>query len=198
VKNYQASLLDETTPGVFVQTLSNIGGVRTRGVETEINAKPTDWLGFDFNASYNNAVYTSYTNAPCSAESALSGAVVCNLTGQTVVGAPKWVVNPDVSLNHPFGAGVTGYALAGYAWRSAFFGTADNSEYGVIKAYGLANFRVGVRGDLRSSRWDVSVWADNAFNKRYLVGGVSGASFGAYSLFPGNPRFFGATFRVEF
>jgi outer membrane receptor protein involved in Fe transport len=39
-----------------VQELSNIGGVRTSGVETELTAKPVDWFGFDLNASYNDAV----------------------------------------------------------------------------------------------------------------------------------------------
>jgi iron complex outermembrane receptor protein len=198
VKNYQATQLEQTTPGVFVQTLANIGGVRTRGVETEFTAKPTDWLAFDLNASYNDAVYTSYANAPCSIEATLAGNVSCNLTGEQVVGAPKWVVNPDLNLSHDLGRGLSGYALAGYSWRSSFFGTADNSEYGVVKAYGLLNLRVGLRGDFGSKKWDVSVWANNALDKRYLVGGVSGPTFGAYSLFPGNPRFWGATARVEF
>jgi iron complex outermembrane recepter protein len=198
VKNYQATQLDETTPGVFVQTLSNIGGVRTRGVETEVTAKPVDWFAFDLNASYNDAVYTSYANAPCSAESTLTGQVTCNLTGEQVVGAPRWVVNPDVSVNHSVGGGVNGYALAGYSWRSSFFGTSDNSEYGLVKAYGLVNLRLGVRGDLGSKKLDFSLWANNALDKRYLVGGLSGATFRAYSLFPGTPRFWGATVRVEF
>jgi iron complex outermembrane recepter protein len=198
VKDYQATQLDETTPGVFVQTLSNIGGVRTRGVETEVTAKPVDWFAFDLNASYNDAVYTSYSNAPCSVESTLAGQITCNLTGEQVVGAPKWVVNPDISVNHSLGGGVNGYALAGYSWRSSFFGTSDNSDYGRVNAYGLVNLRLGVRGDLGSNKWDFSLWANNALDKRYLVGGLSGATFRAYSLFPGTPRFWGATVRVEF
>jgi iron complex outermembrane receptor protein len=198
VKDYQATQLEQTTPGVLVQALSNIGGVRTRGVETEVTAKPVDWFAFDLNASYNDAVYTSYANAPCSAESALAGQISCNLTGEQVVGAPKWVVNPDISANHSLGGGVNGYALAGYSWRSSFFGTSDNSEYGRVNAYGLVNLRLGVRGDFGSNKWDFSLWANNALDKRYLVGGLSGATFRAYSLFPGTPRFWGATVRVEF
>ena len=199
VKDYQATQLEQTTPGVFVQTLSNIGGVRTRGVETEFTAKPVDWLAFDLNASYNDAVYTSYANAPCSIEATLAKEVTCNLTGQQVVGAPRWVVNPDLNLSRDLGGGLSGYALAGYSWRSSFFGTPDNSEYGLVKAYGLLNLRLGLRGELGSkAKWDASVWADNALDRRYLVGGVTGPTFGAYSLFPGNPRFWGATARVEF
>jgi iron complex outermembrane receptor protein len=198
VTDYQATQLEQTTPGVFVQTLSNIGGVRTRGFETEVTAKPIDWFAFDLNASYNDAVYTSYANAPCSVESSIAGKTICDLTGQQVVGAPKWVVNPDISVDYALGAGLKGYALAGYSWRSSFFGTSDNSEYGRVNAYGLVNLRAGVRGDLGSNKWDLSVWANNALDKRYLVGGLSGATFRAYSLFPGTPRFWGATFRVEF
>jgi len=198
VKDYQATQLEQSSPGVFVQTLTNIGGVRTRGVETEFTTKPFDWLSFDLNASYNDAIYTSYANAPCSIESTLAGLVTCNLTGQQVVGAPRWVVNPDLKLSHDLGAGIAGYALAGYSWRSSFFGTPDNSEYAVVKSYGLLNVRVGLRGDLGSrAKWDLSAWADNALDKRYLVGGITAPTFGAYSLFPGNPRFWGATFRVE-
>jgi iron complex outermembrane receptor protein len=199
VTDYQATQLEQTLPGVYVQTLSNIGKVRTRGVETEVTAKLVDWLSFDLNASYNEAVYTSYANAPCSVESAIAGKTTCDLTGQQVVGAPKWVVNPDVSVNHSIGGGVSGYALAGYSWRSSFFGTADNSDYGLVHAYGLLNLRIGVRGDLGSNKWDFSLWANNTTDKRYFVGGLGGAgTFRSYSLFPGTPRFWGATIRVEF
>jgi len=76
----------------------------------------------------------------------------CDLTGQQVVGAPKWVVNPDISVNHSVGAGLNRYALAGYAWRSSFFGTSDNSEYALVKAYGLVNLRLGcARSRIRKS-----------------------------------------------
>jgi iron complex outermembrane recepter protein len=199
VKNYQATQLEQSSPGVIVQTLTNVGGVRTRGVETEFTTKPLNWLSFDLNASYNDAVYTSYANAPCSIESTLAGQVMCNLTGEQVVGAPRWVVNPDLDFNHNLGGGITGYALGGYSWRSSFFGTPDDSEYGRVNSYGLMNARVGLRGSLGPrTKWDVAAWANNALDKRYLVGGITGQTFGAYSLYPGNPRFWGVTARVEF
>jgi iron complex outermembrane receptor protein len=131
-------------------------------------------------------------------EATLAGLVTCNLTGQQVVGAPRWVVNPDINVSQPVGAGVSAYGLAGYSWRSSFFGTSDNSKYGIVDEYGLLNLRLGLRGDLGSNKWDFALWANNALDKRYLVGGLAGASFRAYSLYPGAPRFWGATLRVEF
>ncbi len=199
VKNYQATQVAQTSPGVLVQTLTNIGGVRTRGVEAEFAAKALGWLSFDLNASYNDAVYTSYANAPCSIESTLAGEVTCNLTGQQVVGAPRWVVNPYLSLSHDLGGGITGYGLVGYSWRSSYFGTPDNSEYGVVNSYGLLNLRVGLSGDLGPRvKWDLSAWANNALDKRYLTGAIIAPTFGAYSLLPGDPRFWGATARLRF
>ena len=68
----------------------------------------------------------------------------------------------------------------------SFLGTPDDSDYGRVNSYGLLNARMGLRGALGSSaNWDVSAWANNALDKRYLAGGITGPTFGAYSLFPG-------------
>jgi iron complex outermembrane receptor protein len=123
------------------------------------------------------------------------------LTGHQVVGAPKWIANPNIAVANKITDDLDAYALAGYAWRSSFFGTPDDSKFARVNAYGLVNLRAGLRGGFGRSTWDFSVWADNLLDKRYVVGGVSGASgptFGAYSLVPGTPRFWGVTIRMEF
>jgi iron complex outermembrane recepter protein len=201
VTNYQATQIEQPMPGVFVQTLSNIGSIRTRGVEAEISSKLPEWLTFQLTASYNDAIYTSYWNAPCSIEASAAGKLTCNLTGQPVVGAPKWIANPSVTATRSMPGGLSAYALAEYAWRSSSFGTPDDSQFARVNAYGLANLRAGVRGHLGRNAWDFSMWTDNALDKHYVVGGVSGASgptFGAYWLVPGPPRFWGASLRLEF
>jgi iron complex outermembrane recepter protein len=199
VKNYQATLIEQPLPGVFAQTLANIGSIRTRGIETEMSSKLPEWLTLRLTASYNEAVYTSYFNAPCAAESV--GELTCNLTGHQVVGAPKWIANPSISPTDKISSDLDAYALAEYSWRSSFFGTPDDSEFARVNAYGLVNLRAGLRGNGGRSAWDFSLWADNVLDKHYIVGGVSGVSgptFGAYWLVPGTPRFWGATIRLEF
>jgi iron complex outermembrane receptor protein len=198
VKDYQATRLEQSTLGLFVQTLSNIGGVRTRGVEAELTAKPLDGIAFDLNASYDDAVYASYVNAPCSVESARASMITCNLTGQSLVGAPRWIVNPDIYASRALGGTVRAYSLLGYAWRSDYFGTPDNSRYGKVPGYGLLNLRLGLRGQVAANPWEFALWASNALDRRYLVGGLGAATFGVYSLYPGPPRFWGATLRMEF
>jgi outer membrane receptor protein involved in Fe transport/transketolase N-terminal domain/subunit len=200
VRNYQATQIEQPLPGVLVQTLANIGSIRTRGIETEMSSKLPEWLTFRLTASYNDAIYTSYFDAPCAVESV--GGLICNLTGRQVVGAPKWIANPSVNAAHNIAGDLDAYTLTEYAWRSSFFGTPDDSQLARVNAYGLVNLRAGLRGHLGRSAWDFSVWSNNVLDKHYVVGGVSGASgptFGAYWLVPGTPRFWGgATIRLEF
>ena len=105
VKDYQATQLIETSPGVFVQNLSNIGKVRSKGLETEIQAIPIEGFRLSLNASYNDAVYRSYANAPCSAESLAAGLRVCDLTvgqsRQAIQGFEPRVCDPAGALRRP-------------------------------------------------------------------------------------------------
>jgi iron complex outermembrane recepter protein len=67
--DYQATLLVQPSTGdSFQQILSNIGAVRTQGVEAEIAASTDAGVAFNLAASYNDAIYLTYPNAPCSAE----------------------------------------------------------------------------------------------------------------------------------
>ena len=204
VKDYQATLLEPVgNTNTFVQVLTNIGKVRTRGVESEFAAVPVDDLNLRLTASYNNATYLSYDNAPCPAEvlaptNASQGAIICNLTGKPLVGAPRWILNPGVSWSHHSFAGLTGTAEADYSWRSEQFGSADDSQYALIHSYGVLNVRYGLSGALGGDRtWTVSLWSNNVLDKHYVTGGLTvSSSLYDYYLYPGLPRTYGLTLRV--
>ena len=199
VTDYQATQLEESSPGVFVQTLTNIGKVRSKGLELEVQAVPVAGLHLSLSSSYNDATYISYSNAPCSAEALAAGGKVCDLTGSQVVGAPKWIVGPGVEFDHPIGGGLEGFVGADYSWRASFFGSADNSELARVQAYGLLNLRAGFNGEWRGNKWSVWAWANNATDKIYTMGGLSAATATLqYAEFPGQPRTVGATVRLEF
>jgi iron complex outermembrane receptor protein len=205
VKNYQATLLEPVgNTNTYVQVLTNIGEVRTRGVESEISAVPIDDLTFRLSASYDNAVYLSYVNAPCSAEilaptNAAQGSIICNLSGKPLVGAPTWILNPGVSWSHHLFAGVTGDAEADYSWRSKQFGSADDSQFAQIGSFGVLNVHYGLSGAFDTDKsWDVTLWSNNVLDKHYFTGGLTVAnSLYNYSLYPGLPRTYGLTVRVK-
>jgi len=195
VDDYQATRLGLFSgTGVSTQILSNIGSVRTRGVELEFAAVPIDSLSLSLTASYNDAIYTDYQNAPCAAEK--PPAPFCDLTGERVYLTPKWIVNPSVSFDHTFDR-VTLYTNVAYSWRSDFYGSADSSELAKLDAYGLLNARIGVRGQLHNVDWSAALWANNALDDTYFLS-LSRGAYGEYAGQRGLPRSFGLTLRVDF
>ena len=205
VRDYQSTLLVQPNSSTsFIQVESNIGKVRTRGVEADVSAVPITGVKLRLATSLNDARYISYTGAPCSAEqlapSLPPSAKTCSLTGRPVVGAPRWVVNPSAGYEHPLPGGLSAEALASYSWRSWFYGSADDSRYGRVPSYGLLDVRFILHGgDDGASPWSLSVWSNNALGKRYVIGGltVSSALY-SYSETPGWPRTFGVTANVSF
>lgn len=194
IRDYQATYF-ETPPGgtSTVQVLTNVGRVRTQGFEVEAAARPVAGLTLNATGSYNDAYYASYPSGPCPVE---SSAAACNLTGRPVAGAPRWIANLGGLYERPVLDGVTGYLGADYSWRSSYYGYLDDSRYDKTGDYGIVNLRLGVRRD--TGAWDVTLWAKNLGDKRYVASYLSYGSLipGAYIPFFGDPRTYGITFRT--
>ncbi|MGA2950890.1 MAG: TonB-dependent receptor [Caulobacteraceae bacterium] len=176
--------------------LANVGDIRARGVEADVTWDVTHGLTLSANGSYNDAVYTSYTNAPCP----VGGAAVCNLTGAPVYEAPRWIANAQAAYHFRLSDRVEPYVLAQYAFRSSADGTVDDGPLTRIPAYSLVNARLGA--SLADGRYDVSLWVQNAFNTHYFenlgTDSIPGAGTFAIGGQPGTPRTWGATVRATF
>lgn len=176
--------------------LANVGDVRSRGVEAEGSIQATRNLTLGANGSFNDAIYTSYPNAPCPV--GVTG--ICNLTGRPLFQAPKWVANATIDYHPRLAGKVQPYALAQFSYRSSTYGTADDGPYSRIDPYSLFNFRLGA--SLAGGRYDVSLWINNAFDKKYFqnlsTSAIVGASPFAFAGQLGTPRTVGATLRATF
>ena len=176
--------------------LANVGDVRSRGAEFDGVFKPDAHLTVSASGAFNEAVYASYPNGPCPV--GVSG--VCNLTGSPLYEAPKWTANASVDYRFSPVRGAAPYVLAQYAYRSSAYGTVDDGPYGVIPAYGLANFRLGAT--FADGRYDLSAWVNNAFGARYFqnlaTNSIVGAASFAFAGQPGVPRTAGVTLRASF
>uniref|UniRef100_UPI0013CDFEE9 TonB-dependent receptor n=2 Tax=Pseudomonas TaxID=286 RepID=UPI0013CDFEE9 len=172
IHGYQATTLYQA-PGStqLVQVLANAGSVRSRGLEFEATALPLRGLTLNFNGSYNDVTYLSFKDAPCPAEvSTRPGAPSsCDLTGQRVVGASKWIANLNGEYQWRLDDRFQPYVSASYAYRSAAEGTLDNSDLSKIDGYALVNLAAGLRSDLGDGQLDTSVWLKNAFDKDYYL-----------------------------
>ncbi|HBP1362536.1 TPA: TonB-dependent receptor [Pseudomonas aeruginosa] len=200
IHGYQATTLYQA-PGStqLVQVLANAGSVRSRGLEFEATALPLRGLILNFNGSYNDVTYLSFKDAPCPAEvSTRPGAPSsCDLTGQRVVGASKWIANLNGEYQWRLDDRFQPYVSASYAYRSAAEGTLDNSDLSKIDGYALVNLTAGLRSDLGDGQLDTSVWLKNAFDKDYYLSAFASIN-GSYTASVGQPRTLGVSLRYDF
>jgi len=193
VSNYQTNAVFLVN-GSAKQALANAGGLRSQGVEYDAAFQVTPEFQLRSSGAYTETVYTNYGNAPCAPEATAAGVAVCSLTGRSVANTPRWVVNLAADFTHQLTDGVTGYLTADYSYRSAQNLLTDDSAGGRINGYGVVDLRTGVR--FGGGRYDLSLWAQNLFNKDYLTNIQENE--GGYYGYTGAPRTIGGTLRAEF
>ncbi|MDP3549930.1 MAG: TonB-dependent receptor [Novosphingobium sp.] len=193
--------------------LNNVGKLRTRGVEVELQTKPTRALSFDFAATYLDAKVKEYPFANCyTGQTAAQGcfdvdgtgpgtATAQNLAGRPLANAPKLMFNTsamyDIFMDAmPFDAFVT----VDYRYQSKVnFDLAQNPLY-VEKAYGVLNGSIGIRQ--REDAYRVTLFVNNLFDKNFAsnVGGLVGgpASAANQVLSRNSRRYFGIRANYNF
>ncbi|PKQ01090.1 MAG: TonB-dependent receptor [Alphaproteobacteria bacterium HGW-Alphaproteobacteria-13] len=198
VKNYQAAVSEQIgTTSSFVRYISNIPGVRSRGLEADLSVAPTPWLRFTASAAYNDAVYQRYTNAQVAPENR-NVTQVQDLSGVQLANAPKFIYYLAADLKQPVSLFTPDDELYGridWSHRSSNDTSGSNSIYTQIPGYGVANARIGLRLD--DERYDLSLWVNNAFDKQYFTA-LSASNIGEITANLGDPRTVGGTLRVRF
>jgi iron complex outermembrane recepter protein len=181
----------------FRQYIANIGKVRSRGAEADLNVQASDNFSFFASAAYTDAKYVDYTNAPQATERLNLGAVQ-DLSGEPLPGVPKFSYSLGAQGYAPIGdfddRGLELYAYADWSHRSSFNTSSSNSAWAQVPGYGVANARIGIRTD--DGLFDVSVWAKNLFDKEYFTT-LSGANTGAVTGQLGDPQTYGITVRTK-
>jgi iron complex outermembrane receptor protein len=204
IDGYQANEVvpDPTSATGYSNDLTNVGSIRTQGLEWDFRELVARGLNLNFNGSYDDAYYTSFANAPCPAEIIDAGhaPATCNLTGHPIVGAPRWTLNPGASYDWNTASGLKEYVSGTYSWRSWSEGTIDDSKYSQIPAYGVLNLSTGWKTPRTTAGgWEASLWVRNAFDKRYFTGVFqSPLAADAYTAAVGLPRTIGATVKFDF
>jgi iron complex outermembrane receptor protein len=192
VRGYQNNAYD---PASSTSYITNAGDVRSRGAELETTFLLARGFSVGANGAFNDVKYLKYSNAPCPPEIA---ATSCNLSGRhALVNAPRWTGSLNAQYARAVAEQVEGYFSANYAYRSGVYGTLDASEYSRIPAYSLTNLSAGVRLKAGGAKWDISLWAKNAFDKHYYTS-TWNTTFGAYNAIIGTPRTVGLTARADF
>lgn len=188
-KNYQSTIYDPIRTTTYV---SNVGRVRSRGVEIEGGLNPIEGLTTYGAFTYLDAKYLSFKASTCPIEIL---APSCDLSNRRLPGAPKWSAAFGGEYSHSAGGNVETYAGLDYSYRSGIFFASNLSKFSTIPGYSLVNARIGAR---IGTRYDLSIWARNLFDKNYLVSRQPAAfNTGLVSGLVGDPRVIGATVRVR-
>ncbi|CAN5375953.1 TonB-dependent receptor [soil metagenome] len=203
-QNYQANqnvLVTTSTGPILRQYITNVGSVRTQGVEVDARATPFAGLSLTAAATYNDAKFRSYVNGQCPyLEVTVANGGLCDLSGRRLTGVSKFVYNLsaqyEFAVGNVLGADTVAYFGGDYNHRTASFGTLNDDPFGIVPAYGVANGYFGFRD--AGGKWDLKIWGKNLFNKLYYTNAaVDQATTYSYGGVLGDPRFFGATLRVK-
>ncbi len=197
----QSLLVDTPTGPILRQYLTNVGDVRSQGIEVDLRARPVEGLWVTGGFTFNDARFTSYHNAQCaySQVTAQNGGV-CDLTGHHLAGVSKYVYTVAAEYAYPVGTlfGLKSLAYVGGNWtqRSHYYGALNDDPYSRVPGYGLASASIGLRD--AGDRWDLKFWGQNLFNTLYYVNGsVDSAITYTYRGSLGDPRFYGTTLRIN-
>jgi iron complex outermembrane receptor protein len=194
VYDYQANV---SVPGgaSFVQYIDNIPQVRSKGVEADLTYAPSEWVSLSASGAYTDTRYVSYANAPNAPENNPAASPVQNLSGQRLPGVSKFAWSVAADLARPINYGLVAYLHGDWLHRSSFNSSATNSVFAIVPGYGLLNGKIGLR--TADGKYDFSLWARNLANKNYYVSRGAGNTYGLITAAVGDPRTFGATFRVK-
>jgi len=154
-----------------------VGGATNWGIEAEFSWTVDDHLQLFGNAAYIDA---QIDDDPSNGD----------LAGNRFRLQPEWSASAGAFYDRPITDDVNGFATLTWTYFGSVFFEEQNQPGVEEDAYSLVNLRVGVRDP--EDRWQVDVFANNLFDKEYVIdAGNTGGAFGIPTFIAGQPRFYG-------
>jgi iron complex outermembrane recepter protein len=180
--------------GALQPVLNNVGKLKTKGVEVEFSAKPSEWLRLDASAAYTDAKMTVFPGAQgysdqtgqiwngtasalagnCTTAPAASAAnprTTCQFqdrSGARLPNSPKFKFNIGATGEIPFGDDNKAMITLNYQHQSDVNFDLLGNPLVTQKAYGIFNAGVGAE----FGPFKATVFVNNLFNTHY-AGGLS-------------------------
>jgi iron complex outermembrane receptor protein len=197
IKDYQTNV-QAAELGVNRGYLANADKVRVKGAELDASFVVNKHLTLNGAATYTDAKYVKFTNAPLPLEETGAPVAYKDVSGTDLPGASKWAgsLGGELSDNAKFfgNNGRIFLALDGYA-RSEFSSSPSASKYLVVPGYAIFNGRLGFRA---SEGLSIQIWGRNLLNKDYYEQLLpAGGNAGQYAAVLGDQLTYGITFRYS-
>lgn len=177
-RDLQAQTIETFPDGTFINRLTNVGRLVTRGIEVESSVRPTDDVTLTGNATYLRANYVSFPSAPCYALQ--TEALGCtgnprrqNLSGERLPQAPTWRINAIADYSPALDDKRRGVIQVAWQYQGALY-YAPRDPQVLQNAYHIVNVNLGVRD--QAHRWEAVAFLDNVFDQRHYSAMVNVAS----------------------
>jgi iron complex outermembrane receptor protein len=199
-------------PGTNVTTnvVTNVGELRTRGVELEVTGKPVNTLLLEGSVAWVDATIKRFPNANCyPGQTAAEGCIttgsvsVQDLGGQRLANAPRLKLNMGGTYNFPLGeSGYGGIANLNVQYQSKVNFDLLGSPLTVQGGYGIVNGSIAVSNPARNLK--LTLYVNNLLDKSYSA--FIGDNYGFYGnqhvmtqVLPRNSeRYVGLRLRYDF
>ncbi len=179
----QAQTIEPLADGTSNFRLTNVGKMKTQGLEFEAAARVMRDLTINGGLTYLDAKYTSWPAAPCyTQQTAATGCLLQGtvkyqvLTGTRAVQAPEWKGSMSFDYTPALTDDLNGVLVGSWQYQTSVYYAARDPET-FQPAFSIFNLSVGVRE--HSRRWEATLFVNNLFDKQYFPALVnSGGNFG--------------------
>jgi iron complex outermembrane recepter protein len=162
--------------------VTNAGSATSKGFEVELEQLVTRDLRITFGGSYINAtIDEAFQNAP---------------SGSRMPNVPRYTINAGIVQGFALPANLRGSVRADFSYRDGSYDNLPNiplsqPDSNYASGYGIVNLRATVE----AAHWNVSVYADNLFN-RYGSSFTNYDTTGLDQIYVTRPRTIGIKFGV--
>lgn len=210
--NFQAQSREPSIAGSFV--LSNVGKVRTRGVEADLAGR-FDTFSFSAGMAYVDAKIRDFPIAQCYPQQtaaqgclpAAGGGSAQDLGGKRLNNAPEWKFNVSATQVVPLDALPFDAFIQGtQSYQSKVNFTLTQDPDAVQKGYGITDLAIGIQA--KDSRYKVTAFVNNLFNTHYALNRQDQSNYYFMGGQPGNAvvrtpardfsRYFGLRLGLEY
>ena len=167
--------------------LTNVGSVRTEGIEFEVLLRPTDSLFVQGGVSYTDATIRSFPNAGCYfGQTAAEGCVpvtlddrgtpstaddivrnLQDLSGGELPNSPDWRVTGIVRQDFDLGDRLDAFAQVSGRWQSSINYSLNGDPRATQDGYAIVNLTIGA--ELDDGSVGASVFVNNVFDTFYAT-----------------------------
>ncbi|MEZ5709805.1 MAG: TonB-dependent receptor [Blastomonas sp.] len=170
-KDLQQSVAQFTATSAFI-TISNVGALRTQGLEAGIVWQPSDRFEFGTDFAILDAEYQDFTDAGCNALQALqatqAGQVGCSqdLSGKAPPFAPSYSGNIRAGYNTPIGSSLKLSIDTMLSFSGSYHTISDRDPNVKQKAWEKIDVRIAL-GDV-DDRWSFAFFGKNLANTKVI------------------------------